>query len=859
MEPENAQPQIAEPDFIPKDCLRLNSPYMLQSSDKKEPSSTDKIERAVRPFDPTHHFDTLKSSLGPTGDHKWTIDDSEFAKWLGPTTDQLRVQISGGTKIDRTSAALFVVDHLQGLQSSASSKTQVLYFFCHRPFQQRRTASAVLKGWMSQLLQQRPIMMKDFCECVDDPVYFSTYLDQARMMWAFLRRAAKLHSEGITYCILDGLEECDTEDRSLIIELLTLTLPLEGCPEAGAKFKILVTTSTPLDGATFSNIDLTAHAGSKPSLSAHSLTIDERLKVLSNEDQVLCSKALQLLAAFLHPPTTEQFQDLFPEENWSTVFGLLNSCPTKLLVTPDRIEFVDSDAWLARSKSKSAADYHTRLAKECLDAIEVGLTQIDIADLENDDESSWMSQASAVLKYATMHWADHLKLSKDTEQNRMDLILRYFGPNSTILEKWWIMFMAWNYGISRYSDLRRRYTTPLHMFALLDLVEILDNAGQDWLFEEYATTQDAQGLEPLDIAILHNHVRMAEILSNEVSFTTTGQCTFAAISSAKLANIIFSKLDSRFPELPEKDIENMLWNACYRGDLELLEVTITFAIGKTSGRFFPWNNTAYAEDIIDSGDHRLLRPILITTNMKEKAYHIIKYATEEHEPRMLEEILRYEVVDKMIKGKQIDLRTALNTALKRRSARMANLLLNEDTMDHPEGRDLRPLKYAVKYPNIHTLKLFLAQPKIPFNTGVIEEGVALNLMLHHAGADVDIKSLDQLLKRGARMRYEDFGMTALHVAAEIGRMSVMEILLDNLTEDEIKEDIDRRCSRAHRSQGREGMTALAIAALKGSLEIVQCLLDKGANIDVEDRAGKTAVQLAREADRGDIADMILDS
>jgi len=43
MEPENAQPQIAEPDFIPKDCLRLNSPYMLQSSDKKEPSSTGQL------------------------------------------------------------------------------------------------------------------------------------------------------------------------------------------------------------------------------------------------------------------------------------------------------------------------------------------------------------------------------------------------------------------------------------------------------------------------------------------------------------------------------------------------------------------------------------------------------------------------------------------------------------------------------------------------------------------------------------------------------------------------------------------------------------------------------------------------
>jgi len=43
MEPENAQSQIAVPDFIQKDCLRLDSPYMLQSSDTKEPSSTGKL------------------------------------------------------------------------------------------------------------------------------------------------------------------------------------------------------------------------------------------------------------------------------------------------------------------------------------------------------------------------------------------------------------------------------------------------------------------------------------------------------------------------------------------------------------------------------------------------------------------------------------------------------------------------------------------------------------------------------------------------------------------------------------------------------------------------------------------------
>jgi ankyrin repeat protein len=238
--------------------------------------------------------------------------------------------------------------------------------------------------------------------------------------------------------------------------------------------------------------------------------------------------------------------------------------------------------------------------------------------------------------------------------------------------------------------------------------------------------------------------------------------------------------------------------------------------------------------------------------MKEKARHIIEYATAQHEPYMLEEILRYEIVANMIKGKQIDLRRALNTALERRSARMSAWLLNEHTMDISNGFDRRPLEFAVKHSNIHTLMLFLAQPNFTFDKGTIEEGVALNLMLHKAYTEVSIDSLDQMLKRGARMRYEHFGMTALHVAAKIGRMPVMETLIDNLTEEEIQNDIDLTCSSSHKDQGRDGKTALAIAAMRGRFEMVGYLWSKGADIGVEDAQGKTAVDLAREAGWGDL-------
>ena len=488
--------------------------------------------------------------------------------------------------------------------------------------------------------------------------------------------------------------------------------------------------------------------------------------------------------------------------------------------------------------------------------ISTGLARIDLIDLESDDESVWMSQVSADLKYAVIHWADHVKWFKETPQDLMDLILATFCPHPGVVEKWYIMFMTWQYGITGFPDRRKHYTTPLHIFTLVDLFELLHNTCADWLYEKYEKSKDARGLVPLDLAILYNYLDVADMLQASFPITTNRQYIYATASIPLLADMIFHNPGKDVPDLKEDEIKIMLWQACYTGNRELLDCAINFILGKTSLTFLPWNYTSCVEDVIDSGAHELLLPVLRITDMRDTARHVTEYAATQHEPRMLEEILAYHVVRDIIRAKQINLSKALELALVCRNSRMTELLLSDDNMNPPDSIKPRPLEWAVKYPNIHTLMLFLAQRNFRFDKGTIEEGVALNLMLHNAGKEsgVGIDSLRKLLKRGARMRYEDFGMTAIHVAAELGGISVMETLLKNMTEDDIKDDINRICSRTHRSQGREGKTALAIAVMTGRFGTVKYLLDNGADINVLDTDGKTALQLAREAGWGDFVE-----
>ncbi|KAG9185987.1 hypothetical protein G6011_02543 [Alternaria panax] len=491
---------------------------------------------------------------------------------------------------------------------------------------------------------------------------------------------------------------------------------------------------------------------------------------------------MQVLAAYLCPPITRQYLFFFKEDARSGVLAYLKSCPTEVFVSPERIEFINSNKWLELSNLEPIATYHRRLALHYLYLISIELDKLKMEDLEQDDESIWISQVFLELRYDVNHWADHVRISADTLHSLMDSIL-----------------------------------------------------------------EDAHGLKPLDLAILHDHFGITQILQASQGPTSIEHCAFATASSGRLANRIFSKLIPEVQYLRIETMEAMIQKAILTGELDLLSNTISFLCQKSSEGTLPWNNTIYAYKIVARGDHQLILPILSMTNMQKKAQDIIEFASLQWEPRMLEDVLNYRVVHDMIQANQIPLHRALHSAITRHNTSMSASLINQHNMNISKDLHPKSLERAVKHPDIQILVLLLAQSSFAFDKGTIDEGVALNLMLHKAGVEVDIEQLDKLLKRGARMRYANFGITSFHVAAEIGRTEVMKAPLNNLEEADIRDDIDRICSICHREQGRDGKTALAIAAMRGRGEIVQLLLNKGADTSVMDTEGKTALELARKS------------
>ena len=132
----------------------------------------------------------------------------------------------------------------------------------------------------------------------------------------------------------------------------------------------------------------------------------------------------------------------------------------------------------------------------------------------------------------------------------------------------------------------------------------------------------------------------------------------------------------------------------------------------------------------------------------------------------------------------------------------------------------------------------------------------------------DLKSLEEikeLLKKRADLDVKDkYGMTALFVAAIVGKLDVVKclvegganleakiengqtVLLGAATEAQIevvKYLIEQGADLE--AKDKDGWTALMWAAINGQLDVVKCLVEHGADLDAKDKYGNTALGNAR--------------
>jgi len=146
------------------------------------------------------------------------------------------------------------------------------------------------------------------------------------------------------------------------------------------------------------------------------------------------------------------------------------------------------------------------------------------------------------------------------------------------------------------------------------------------------------------------------------------------------------------------------------------------------------------------------------------------------------------------------------------------------------------LYLALREPSLKAAEALIAWPKTNVEARTLQDESPLML----AALKGHLQLAKMLVERGADVNKT--GWTPLHYAATNGHLAIMELLLDNYAY------ID--------AESPNGSTPLMMAALYGTPAAVKLLLEAGADPNLKNQLGMTAMDFARRGNRKDAEELI---
>ena len=185
---------------------------------------------------PPDDLAAIRSAKGDRvpGTCEWILTQNRYTAWFvqeGPRT----LWLSGGPGIGKTMISGFLVEELVYLAERSSQMT-LAYYFCDDKDENRRTATAILRGLLLQLLRQRPVLFKhvqpDFDMSRDH--LFTNF----HSLWRVFVSVVQDPEADDVYCLVDALDECEKESRQLFLRRLTDVFGLQQDKTTSVKFII---------------------------------------------------------------------------------------------------------------------------------------------------------------------------------------------------------------------------------------------------------------------------------------------------------------------------------------------------------------------------------------------------------------------------------------------------------------------------------------------------------------------------------------------------------------------------------------------------------------------------------------------
>ena len=165
--------------------------------------------------DPQDDLAAIRSAKGDRvpGTCEWILAQDRYTAWLVEAGPRL-LWLSGGPGIGKTMISSFLVKELAHL-AERSSQITLAYYFCDDKDEKRKTATAILRGLLLQLLRQKPVLFKHIQPSFD--MSRDSLCTNFHALWRIFISIVRDPGAGEVCCLIDALDECERESRQLFL------------------------------------------------------------------------------------------------------------------------------------------------------------------------------------------------------------------------------------------------------------------------------------------------------------------------------------------------------------------------------------------------------------------------------------------------------------------------------------------------------------------------------------------------------------------------------------------------------------------------------------------------------------------
>jgi DNA polymerase III delta prime subunit len=169
-----------------------------------------------------------------SGTCEWIIGTEELTAWLGSGQEDI-LWLYGGPGVGKSTMAIFLTEELTKAFSRTDGKT-LACFYCDSSDQKRKTATAVIRGLLFQLVRQHPQLLGYILPEYNDRG--AELFNSFDALWPIFLAAAVDQKTGQKYCIIDALDECDRESQDTLLRQFEETFS----SPTNSNIRILVTS-----------------------------------------------------------------------------------------------------------------------------------------------------------------------------------------------------------------------------------------------------------------------------------------------------------------------------------------------------------------------------------------------------------------------------------------------------------------------------------------------------------------------------------------------------------------------------------------------------------------------------------------